>query len=472
VSAEATMALPAADDSERQVLAALMSGDLPPQLVAEVTATLTPAAFYRSLHRDTYATILELLAGGERPDVLLVVDAMGRRGLLNGSRSPMLVRDIGAELLVAANAPVHAHRVLEAAERRRAVQVAQQVVEAAAAGHDWRAPAATLLEAPPAYRLEAPAAFQLERLDWPALIAEGVPEVEYLAAPYLPRAARVWAWGPAGAAKSMWALLEAAALSREGQVIVYVSQENPLAEELRRVALARPDLERFKLFHGQGLDLVLPEHREALLAEAVGAGLVVLDTYTACWSGDENDNAAVAAFDREALVPIAELGATALVIDHTGHPQAFVSRKGAGAGRGASAKGQKADVVLEFRAEGQRGFVIEHGKNRMGGLLVPPRGFEVHNTDDDALELVEVETSAQRAVRVIAEQMVEAITAAGVLPTRALREAATGSRDQQAEAMRLLEGEQPPRVVAAPETLDTGGGRQRVKAWRVAGALL
>lgn len=117
VSAEATGALPVADDSERQVLAALMSGDLPGKLVAEVTATLTPASFRRSLHRDTYATILELIAGDQRPDVLLVVDAMGRRGLLKGSRSAMDVRDIGAELLIATNAPVHARRIAEAAER-------------------------------------------------------------------------------------------------------------------------------------------------------------------------------------------------------------------------------------------------------------------------------------------------------------------------------------------------------------------
>ncbi|MBA3727837.1 MAG: hypothetical protein H0W94_01270 [Actinobacteria bacterium] len=51
----------------------------------------------------------------------------------------------------------------------------------------------------------------------------------------------------------------------------------------------------------------------------------MLDTLSACWSGDEGDNDAIAAFDRHALAPLVRAtGASVLVLDHTGHPQPFV----------------------------------------------------------------------------------------------------------------------------------------------------
>ena len=47
---------------------------------------------------------------------------------------------------------------------------------------------------------------------------------------------------PTGTAKSMWALIKAAALSRAGVDVAYFSEENPTTEDLRRLALGlRPD---------------------------------------------------------------------------------------------------------------------------------------------------------------------------------------------------------------------------------------
>ncbi len=76
--------------------------------------------------------------------------------------------------------------------------------------------------------------------------------------------------GPAESGKSLWSLCEAAALTREGQTVVYVSQENPLPEEARRLDRVRPEWSRFRFFHDQGFDLLLPDHVAALMEAAGG----------------------------------------------------------------------------------------------------------------------------------------------------------------------------------------------------------
>jgi len=316
-----------------------------------------------------------------------------------------------------------------------------------------------------------PTSFSLTPLDWPALMAGGLPETRYLSRPYCPEGARIWAWGPAESGKSLWALWLAASLSREGLPVAYVSQENPLAEDARRLERLRPDWPRLRFFHDQGLDLIQADHVAEFHRATEDATLIVLDTLTACWSGDENDNAALAAFDRGVLLPMARRGASVLTLDHTGHPQAFVRRRGVSAGRGGSVKGQKADVVLEFRATGSAEFTIDHAKNRMGGHKEPPRSFRVVDTDDDGLDVVAVERAADRAVAELADRMVTAIESAGVLSTKALRQAVGGGRELADDAIRLLEGEDPPRVRVGWEALDTDHGRQRAKAWRPAGGL-
>jgi hypothetical protein len=52
-------------------------------------------------------------------------------------------------------------------------------------------------------------------------------EVEYLEKPYIPAGARIWLWGPAESAKSIFAQALAARLTREGRIVAYFDQENP-----------------------------------------------------------------------------------------------------------------------------------------------------------------------------------------------------------------------------------------------------
>jgi hypothetical protein len=308
--------------------------------------------------------------------------------------------------------------------------------------------------------------FRPEPVDWPAVIAAGVPELEYLDEPYLPARKRIWGVGAAESGKSIWAAWKVARLTRSRLLVVYVSQENGLEEEARRFLRLGPDFERLRLYVDQGFDLALPSHRDVLLEISAGAALVVLDTLTACWSGDEDSNNDLAAFDRDVMKPLTVARASVLVLDHTGNPQPFARRRGVSAPRGASSKGQKTDFLLEFTATDDGSFKVERSKKR-GTHGAHPQVYRVVDAADGTLELVETEATERSAE--LADRLVEAIKAGAPLATKQVRaiayELGHGVEPTSA-ALELLKAEQPRRVTVAWEVIDTAGGRQRVKAWR------
>jgi hypothetical protein len=203
--------------------------------------------------------------------------------------------------------------------------------------------------------------------------------------------------------------------------------------------------------------------------------VLVLDTLSACWSGDEASNAEVAALDREVFAPLVRLtGATVVVIHHTGHPQAFVNRGGVGAGRGASAMGQKADVVLVFKAAGPHEFTIEQAKNRTpGGVKAPKARFRVVDTEDGGLDVVPEGTALDPRVAECADAAVEILgTSADRPSTNGLKEALRarsfgGSTIDP--ALDALRAEDPPRVVQVDGTVvGADGKRRRGRPWALA----
>ncbi len=319
----------------------------------------------------------------------------------------------------------------------------------------------------------SPEPFRLVPVEWEPILAHGVPEIEYVSAPYLPARKRIWGVGAAEAGKSIWAAFKASELTRAGLTVVVVSQENGLEEETRRFMRLGPDFGNLRLCVDQGLDLALPAHVAALIEVSQGAALTVIDTLSACWSGDEDSNTAVVAFDRDVLLPlIRETGASPLVLDHTGNPQPFVRRRGVSAPRGASAKGQKADFLLEFRAGNPHEFTIDHGKARGAKGKESSRTFRVIDTDDDGLDVIEVEGSDDLKVAALADSLVDYIRESGEIGTNKLREAAKALKagtNLQTDALALLEAEDPPRVTAAWGMIETETGRQRAKVWRPSG---
>lgn len=328
---------------------------------------------------------------------------------------------------------------------------------AAASGQRREGPAPSDDEADP---------YALIPWDWPSLLRDGIPPIEYLDEPYCPRGARIWMWGPTGSAKSVFALWTATRLSHRGVRVSYFSEENPDREDLRRLGLLRPDPEFLRFFWRSGMDLTDPRWIRSLLATTAEDEAVFFDSWTDLWRGDENDNAAVRDFDLSVLKPLVAQGTTPLVVHHTGHPQMFSNRKGATAGRGASSLGQKADVTLEFRADADNAFTVVYGKPRIGGSQ-PDRTFRVVDTDDGGIDVVQVASQAERAVEDLAAKMAQAILTApkGYLTTGEVRVAVGGSSATQREALALLNDD--PRVQAGTEKVATRDGKQRsAKVWR------
>ena len=243
--------------------------------------------------------------------------------------------------------------------------------------------------------------------------------------------------------------MEDAALTRAGLDVVYLSQENGLEEEARRFLRLRPDFDRLHLFVDQGFDLALPSHRAELLAISERAALVVVDTLTACWSGDEDSNRELAAFDRELLKPLQLVGASTLILDHTGNPQSFVRRKGVSAPRGASAKGQKTDFLLEFAATGESSFKLERGKSR-GTHGKRPQAYRVVDVvdgeGDTRLDLVEIEATEDAAA--LADLLAKAIGDDGgpraTKWVRAIAQEQGYGTAVTSAALELLKAEDPP----------------------------
>jgi hypothetical protein len=182
--------------------------------------------------------------------------------------------------------------------------------------------------------LAEPDGFELVPLDFAKLLAEGIAEPDYIDWPYVPKGARIWTFAPAESGKTLYWQWLAAKLTREGRTVVFLSGEDPLDTDLDRMSRLRPDFSRLRYFHMPALDLADPSHLVELLRVCHGADLCVLDTLSAIWSGDENSNADIVNLDREVLVPLVTKTSVAVaMIHHMGHPQAFVSRGGAGAGR-------------------------------------------------------------------------------------------------------------------------------------------
>lgn len=311
-------------------------------------------------------------------------------------------------------------------------------------------------------------------LDLQRALQEPPPPPRFLYAPLIPAGRRVWMVGPTESGKSIFALWVACELTRRGARVVYVSQENPRDEEIGRLYRMQPDLSKLVMFHDAGLDLAQPKHARALRRQAEEADLVVIDTLSACWSGKEDDNTAVAQLDRDVFGPlIARTEASVIVIDHTGHKKIGEVRRGSTAARGASSKGQKADLTLEFiSTKREHEFEIYPGKWRLTGTRKPaPMSLRVVDRPDESLAIETIEigggTVDDKAPE-LADAMVELIASnEDGITTNALDEAFPSfARATQKAARELLENEKPQRVAWKWEKRKTRGGTQNSKVWR------
>jgi hypothetical protein len=318
------------------------------------------------------------------------------------------------------------------------------------------------------------AGFELEAVDLEALIAHGIPGTRWVLEPWLPEASICWLFGSAAAGKSIVAAAWTAGLTRAGFPVAYVSSENPLAVDVDRFRRLRPDFRNLRLFHGTGIDLNDRAHLVELALRSQGAVLIVIDTLTACWSGDEASNTEVARLDREVLRVLGRLtGACILVLHHVGHPQPFMTRKGVHAGRGASSMGQKADVTLNISSGSPGEFTLEASKNRyLSGVPQPPTRFRIVDLPDGGLTVEATGPHTSPRVDECADAALEIVAADGPVSTRGLRQGLIdrgfGGVTIDA-ALHFLRGESPARVSVEQMDLVGGDGKTRkAKGWAVA----
>lgn len=425
---------------------------------------LTAEAFYLQTNGTIFQAILDVASAGTPVNAITVSHHLLQVGKLDEVGGAAFVHSLANAEYSPTTLPHFAEIVRELAMRREQIRIGHELVE----GTFTLERALETLAHRQAAEQSADG-YALVPLDFQTLIRDGVPEIEYIEEPYFPKGARIWIWGATGAYKSLYCAWIAAKLSRRGVRVSYFSEENPIQEDLRRLSRLQPDPDFYRIFHRSGMDLLEAGWIKTMLATTQGDEIVFLDSLTDLWTGDEDGNRAIQQFDAMVLKPMQRQGTTPVVLDHTGHKYMFSDRSGATSGRGASSKGQKADVALEFKLAGDDAFTIVYGKSRIGGLRQSPRTFKAIDGEDGRLEIIEIGSPEELAVKELAEKMVEAILTApeGRLTTTELRAAVGGKASRQSEALGLLDSDS--RVRGAPEKIQARDGKFRdAKVWRSA----
>lgn len=215
-----------------------------------------------------------------------------------------------------------------------------------------------------------------------------VEETEWLMEPYVPRGSRVLAFGAAGSLKSLWAMWLAAHLTKEGKKVAYFALEMGLSDTVRRLRQLSIEKRNFHLY--RKFNFSNPNHVALALDGLKGMDLIIVDSWSAAHQGTTNDE--VARLDNEVFQPIIDAtGATLLILDNTGHD--VITEKGKikpTHARGASAKGDKMEVTLQFdRPVDDNNYrtTISVRKMRMDRLIPAPETIE---TPRDRIEFYHV----------------------------------------------------------------------------------
>lgn len=307
---------------------------------------------------------------------------------------------------------------------------------------------------------EAREGFTLVKFDW--LSDENEPEHAPIFPPFIDEPGRrVLFYGATGSMKSLMAAHIGGELSRMGTRVVLFSGENPVKEERRRLQALDANPDFLTVYGRQGLDLMYPDHRRAVLDVARDAEVVIIDTLTACWSGDENENAAIAALDRNLLIPISDRGTCTVLIHHTGHEGGTSTRP-----RGASSIEQKADASFMFTKEVPgSSFFVDQKKTRTAHFA-ERMVLKIVELPGGGLTIRTVGGGPSNEAAELADAMAAVIREKGKIASTELKERVGGQRASHPAAMRLLREESPPRVVATKESIETRGGRQQAMVWR------
>lgn len=385
-------------DAEEYVLGAMM---LSPGAVDAAREILVARDFYRGSHGLIFDAAVAVRDRDAKPDVVLVVAELERRGELERAGGRMRVLEIAGLVPAASNAAHYARIVREKARQRQILRTIEPLRLACQNGGAGPEEARGILQEIESLVDDSIARPTLVPLDLGAVLSGPVASVAWLWEGWLARGDLALIVGDPGVGKSMLALGIAAAARRgggflgspcgPGRVGVF-DFENPLDEaskRLRLFGLSGDDHDGLAYFHAPALDLQT-SGGQAALAQALehyALDLAIIDSLRRSAPGlDENDSGAVSAV----LSPLRSLTATSgrtIVVVH--HARKRIGDNPTEAGqmvRGSGDLVASVDSLLYLRAKEGSSFTLEHAKARRG---VPHESILVRiHGDEDSLELV------------------------------------------------------------------------------------
>lgn len=271
----------------------------------------------------------------------------------------------------------------------------------------------------------------LELVDWPTFWATDHNETDWIAEPIIAAGRGHAIFAPGGTGKSLLSLWLAASIATGSRGltgekmpptdVLYVDYEmtpGDLAERLDAMGYG-PDSDLSHLHYAQFPSLPPLDTKEggralARAAFAVGARVVILDTFIRAVEGDENESSTTQLFEQYSGRPLKAAGIAWVRMDHSGKDL----ERGA---RGSSAKNDDVDVVWQMSvAEG--GYALKVRKRRMGWV---PENVAIIKRDDPYLTFgLSIEASVPAGTVAVIEQL----DALGVDPQAGRRVAAEALR--------------------------------------------
>ncbi len=224
------------------------------------------------------------------------------------------------------------------------------------------------------------------------------PDTEWLFEPYIPRAARVLAFGASGSLKSLWAAWLGAKLAAEGKRVAYFSLEMPRGVFAKRMRQLPPfPTTNFKVFG----KFMLGMNLQTAIAAFEGYDLLIVDSWSQAQGAmGGNDNDAISMMDAEFFQPlIAATGATLLVLDNTGKDTVTNEGKvAADTARGASRKLDIQEIGLWFRRTDENNNFRTRISCKKMRLDVPQPSPVTVETPQDRIEFYYVDSGMMTAV--------------------------------------------------------------------------
>lgn len=345
-------ALPANLDAERFVLGSIMLDD-----VCFADGALAGDHFSIEPHRRLFRCMERLRARGERIDAVTVGNELQVRGEFDADTCSFIASlTDGLPLIPKIDSYV---RILQdKATRRRWMFAAENIKARCASSSEDLAEILAAAQEMFTASMEIP---QMVRSieDLPTIGECGAVEIEYLRDPELPRGSVVALTGDSGCGKSTLATAWARDLWRQkGIASLFLDHENPLgviADRLERLGMEDGPGIRF---WGGWLPVEAPQPDDPIIRAWAKErqGLIVVDSFSAFHSGDQNDAGEVRAFMHRCR-RLADLGATVCILHHSGKGESSADYRGSS----------------DFKASIDQGLHVSNfGTGRLDKLVIRP----------------------------------------------------------------------------------------------------